>query len=330
MKDVILGALTLAAKHNLEIANIANKRIIGEKEDVVTEGDLEIGQIITNSLLNFKKGVVVESEEYGKQANFDDGEPEEFYVAIDDIDGTNNFRVGNGLLPYASMIVAFDGKNKTQDGYKYSDYSHAACIDYTSNQIYYTEKGLGVVEVYDLNFNKIKDSSSNMQDNSNLALTLSTDIVSTQRGGAVGYAKSTSNNDISVLPGILDSVFKNYAIVDSGCSVVEYARVGLGIRNGYVSVGKKQHELPLLYAFANETDLKMVDFKGNSYGDKVYDFNGKDAQVVAASPEVVENVLLLIRKQAVVINKITEILKTYRDKTKQEQTSPWEDGEIPF
>ena len=59
--------------------------------------------------------------------------------------------------------------------------------------------------------------------------------------------------------------------------------VGMGIRNGYVSSGKKMHELPLLYAFAKETGLDMVNFEGKTYRDVVYDFNGKDVDIILVS-----------------------------------------------
>ena len=42
MKDAILGALTMAAKHDAKMGNNLNQRVIGEKEDVVTQGDIEI------------------------------------------------------------------------------------------------------------------------------------------------------------------------------------------------------------------------------------------------------------------------------------------------
>ena len=171
MKDSILSALILASRVNKGLGKSLTQRVIGEKADVVTKGDMEIGEKIIKTLLISKPQIVVESEEKGKESNLEPGEQERFYVAIDDIDGTNNLRVGNGLLPYCSMIVAFDGSKKTKAGYKYSDYTHAACIDYSTDKIFYTEKGLGKVEVYDTGWNKITDSSEIKQDNSNLALT---------------------------------------------------------------------------------------------------------------------------------------------------------------
>ena len=316
MKNTILEALIEAAKLDAKMGKNLNQRVIGEKEDVVTQGDIEIGDLITKIILEQQEKTIVESEEHGKQSNLLNGEKEEHYVAIDDIDGTNNLRVGKGFLPYCSMVVAFDGKSKKEDGYRYSDYSNAACLDYASGKIFYTEKGLGKVEVYDLDKNKIADSTENEQDNSNLALTLSTDVVSTQRGGLVGYA-SKEVNPISVLPGVLDTVYKKFAVVDSGCSVFEYAMVGMGIRNGYVSSGKKQHELPLLYAFSKESGKEMVDFDGVSYDEKVYDFTGGDAEVIAGNPKVIEEVKYSVNLQKQAIERVKSVLKTSISKDKK-------------
>ena len=309
MKEAIMGALRMAAKHDKKQGNSLNTRVIGDKADVVTQGDIEIGDLITKILLTTKDRITVESEEHGKQTNLIAGEEERYYVAIDDIDGTNNLRVGKGFLPYCSMIVAFDAASKTEEGYRYSDYSHAACLDYASGKIFYTEKGLGKVEVYNDDGDKIADSAENSQDNSNLALTLSTDVVSTQRGGLVGYAKGNEVSPVSILPGVLDTVYKKFAIVDSGCSVFEYAMVGMGIRNGYVSAGKKQHELPLLYAFAKETGAQMVDFDGVPYDDRVYDFKGGDAEVIAGNQRVIDEVTMAVKFQRKAIEKVKEMLR---------------------
>ena len=119
MKESILAALTMAAKHDAKSGKNLNQRVIGDKEDVVTQGDLENGDLITKILLTTKDRITVESEERGRQTNLIGGEKERYFVAIDDIDGTNNLRVGMGFLPYCSMIVAFDTENKTGEKVKY-------------------------------------------------------------------------------------------------------------------------------------------------------------------------------------------------------------------
>lgn len=325
MKYAILNALIMAARHDTKMENNLNQRIIGDKKDVVTQGDIEIGDLITKIILTTEAGVTVESEEHGKQSNFSAKEDERYYVAIDDIDGTNNLRVGKGFLPYCSMVVAFDAKSKKEDGYRYSDYSHAACLDYASGKIFYTEKGLGKIEVYDANCQKISDSTKVSQDNSNLALTLSTDVVSTQRGGLVGYA-SKDVSPISILPGLLDTVYKKFAIVDSGCSVFEYAMVGMGIRNGYVSSEKKQHELPLLYAFSKETGKEMVDFSGVSYDNKVYEFSAGDAEVIAGDAKVIEEVMFAVKAQRQAIERVKAAIR--QSVTQKENESENKPGEV--
>ena len=295
MKEIILNTLNKAYTSNKEQTEKNKERIIGEKQDVVTKGDIEIGDLIVQSLLkDGSSRVIVESEEHGKQQNFEEGE-EEYYIAIDDIDGSNNLRVGQGLLPYCSMIVVFK-KNAEHDGYTFDDYAYAACIDHVSGRIFYTEKGLGFVEEYDSEGHLITNSRENFQDNSNLALTLSTDVVSSTRGGKTGYGKGKEVN-VSILPSVLDGVYRNYAIVDSGCSVFEYAMTGMGIRNGYVSTGKKMHELPLLYAFCRETGQDMCDFSGRSYDDTTYDFSAGETEVVAGNERTIKEVCKMIQRQ---------------------------------
>ncbi len=293
MKNKIISILSNAAKFNENIEMEKINRIKNIKKDVVTKADMEIGNFIINSFLKDNLKILIESEEYGKQRNFENS-TEDYYIVIDDIDGSNNLRVGKGLLPYCSMIVIFQSSNNKK--YKFSDYKYAACIEYTSKKIFYTEKGLGTVEIYDINGRKIMDSIHNVQDNYKLALTLSTDILSSTRGGKVGYSEL---NDIyiSEKPSELDAVYKKYATVDSGCSVFEYAMVGMKIRNGYVSKGKKMHELPLLYAFSKENGQEMCDFSGNSYDSIEYEFSATDKEVVSGNKEIVKDICKLIDSQ---------------------------------
>ena len=323
MRSKIINTFNKAIEHDeaLKDGKSLSERVIGDKADVVTAGDIEIGDLIIKCLTeDTDKKIVIESEEHGKEQNFD-GEGEEYYIAIDDIDGSNNLRVGTGLVPYSSMIVVFDGSKKRPDGtYSYDDYLYAACIDYEHKRLYYTEKGMGHVEEHTYGKPGCKLSTENVQDNSNLALTLSTDVVSTQRGGATGYA-AKEVDDVSVLPSELDGVYKTFAIVDSGCSVFEYAMIGMGIRNGYVSKGKKEHELPLLYAFSKEAGLDMVDFDGHSYKDKSYDFKGKDAEVIVGNESVIEKIKLLITKQKLANKKINDMLQKYVDSQKKEKNT---------
>lgn len=295
MKEKIIKILIKTNKYIDELEKMKSERVKGNKKDIVTKGDLEIGRLIVEIFLNDgSKKVIIESEEYGKQQNFREGH-EEYYVVIDDIDGSNNLRVGKGLLPYCSMIVVFE-KNKNSSEYKFSDYSYAACIDHTRKRIFYTEKGLGCVEEYDTNGQKICDSKENNQDNSQLVLTLSGDIVSSTRGGKQGYVVQDEVH-FEKTPFILSGLLQKYAMVDSGCSVFEYAMIGMGIRNGYVSNGKKMHELPLLYAFCKENGDDMCDFRGKSYDEVVYDFNKGDVEVIAGNSEVIKDVSLLIQNQ---------------------------------
>jgi len=304
MRNTIIITLCTLGKLGLKSNSNLSERVIGEKDDVVTKGDLEIGKKMIAYLTAMQPSKIVESEEFGKKYSLSGQIAEDFYVAIDDIDGTNNFRMGMEMSPYCSMIVAFDGNKKTADGhYKYSAYTHAACIEYTTGKIYYTEKGLGRVEQYDLNEVKLADSTQMKKDNKGLVFTLGVDNVSTYRGGTVGYASNGTALSVSSDASELDSVYRNFATVDSGCSVYEYAKVGMGAVDGYVAKGKKQHELPLLYAFCKETGKQMVDFNGIPYDDKVYDFHGKGAEVVAGESNVVEKVLTCIKLQKEYMNK---------------------------
>ena len=122
-------------------------------------------------------------------------------------------------------------------------------------------------------------------------------------------------------------MYKKFAVVDSGCSVFEYAMVGMGIRNGYVSSGKKQHELPLLYAFSKESGKEMVDFDGVPYDDRVYDFKGGDAEVIAGDQRVIDEVMFAVKAQRQAIERVKQSLVLAREKENQNKTKPEGQGD---
>lgn len=297
MKEDIILVLRTAAELDAELRDEMSRSSIGNKENVLTNGKKLIGKRIVAGLLALTPTKVVESEEYGKTNNLRGNENEEYYVAIDSIDGFNNLRIRRGMYPYASMIVAFDGNKKTDKGYKYSDYAYAACLEYTSGRIYYTEKGLGEVEVYNLSGEKIIGLMQSEQNNEGIVFTLGVDNVSLYRGRNVGHASTRDGLHLGAEPGILDAVYTNFSTADTGCSVFEYAMVGTKKRIGYVAYGKEHHKLPLLYAFCKETGQEMVDFEGNSYDDRIYEFSGKNAEVIAGTPQVVDRVMRYINLQ---------------------------------
>ena len=75
MEDLIVKILAKAGNFNQKNKNNLNTRVTKTgKYDVVTEGDIQIGDLIIKGLLNQEKNVVVESEEYGRQSNFQENE----------------------------------------------------------------------------------------------------------------------------------------------------------------------------------------------------------------------------------------------------------------
>ncbi|MBE5819433.1 MAG: hypothetical protein E7310_01175 [Clostridiales bacterium] len=123
------------------------------------------------------------------------------------------------------------------DNYKFSHYSHAAYIDYSTRRIFFTEKGLGRVEEYTLQGELVKSSQDNINDNTNLTLTLATDYVCNNKKGT-GYAKNV-DKDIRILPSIFEEVEKKYVMLDCGCSGFDYSMVGMRVRDGYLAKRKK-------------------------------------------------------------------------------------------
>ena len=54
----------------------------------------------------------------------------------------------------------------------------------------------------------------------------------------------------------------------------------------------------------------MVDFDGNSYDDKVYDFKGGDAEVIAGNQRVIDEVMMAVKVQRAAIEKVKDMLRS--------------------
>lgn len=261
--------IDILIESNKRIKNI-KAEVINSDKDIVTNGDVEIGKFIAHSFLSIKDiNIMVETEEHHKQTNFTNG-VESFYVVIDDIDGTDNYYRGNNMLPYCSLIVIFQNNNCEKDyNYTFSNIVFAGCIEHTSGKIWYCEKGLGKLEVYDLNKKLVFLDIPQKTYNEVSKPVILTDIVSTD----------TSK---------LLNIFKNYWVKDFGCSAASYCYIGSKLFDGYISSNKKSHELGLLYLFCSETNQTVRNFDFETYDNMLYDFDKNDYDVIAGDKKLVE------------------------------------------
>ena len=260
-KDKIIDVLI---ESNKLIKDIKLELLKTEK-DIVTNADVKIGEFIAQSFLSIKEiNIMVETEEHNKQINFDNG-IEQFYIVIDDIDGTDNYYRGNNMLPFCSLIVVFQNYNPEKQ-YKFSDIVFVGCIEHTSSKIWYCEKGLNKVEVYDLNKKIVVFDIPKIGDKP----VIISDIVST--------------DTIK-----LTHIFKKYWVKDFGCSAAAYCYIGSKLFDGYISSNKKAHELGLLYLFCCETNQILCDYNLQLYNDKTYDFSRDDYTVIAGNKELVKD-----------------------------------------
>jgi len=268
-KDKIIDVLIESNKmfENIKV------ELLETKKDIVTNADIKIGKFIAQSFLSIKdNNIIVETEELSNQTNFDNG-IEQFYIVIDDIDGTDNYYRGNNMLPFCSLIVVFQNFSCKKDyKYKFSDIIFAGCIEHTSGKIWYSEKGLNTVEVFDLNKKPVYFDIPKRTYKEGNKLLILTDIVSTDTVK-------------------LTDIFKKYWVKDFGCSAAAYCYIGSKLFDGYISSNKKSHELGLLYLFCCETNQILCDFNLESYDNKIYDFKRDDYSVVAGDKELVKDLV---------------------------------------
>jgi len=241
-------------------------------KDIMTNGDLEVGEYLKKVVLGWTERVKVVTEEFPMgERNFVGGD-EQLYVCIDDIDGTDNYARGNGMLQYASLIVVFQKREMNE--YYFDDIIAAGCVEHSSGKIFYSEKGMGRVKVLDCE--KLEG----------VELTLP------QKG-----KKPVIITDIVSASAKLIALLKEVAwLKDFGASATSYCHVGIKLFDAYVSDNKKGHELGLLYMFCTENGLTMCSIRGLAFKYITYDFNLTCYKVVAGDPNVCEEVVRMLRR----------------------------------
>jgi fructose-1,6-bisphosphatase/inositol monophosphatase family enzyme len=116
--------LSLGKKTILENPRLTKETgTVNAKGDRSIEMDVRIEQVFIDYLKKNNLPVNIFSEEIGI-LNFHP--TPNFLIAFDPLDGSTNYKIGKGLLPFGSLIAVYDGVNP-----KLSDVIAAGAIEYT-------------------------------------------------------------------------------------------------------------------------------------------------------------------------------------------------------
>jgi myo-inositol-1(or 4)-monophosphatase len=254
ISNICLDAL-ICARDTLNSLPGGRQAVATTKDEPLTKGDLAVSKSLKNFLLGQISNSVVTSEEAGEI--FKPKEPM-WAIYFDEVDGTFNYE--RGILPCTTVISAF---NYSSD-LKFEDAIFAGVLDHTSERLWYAEKGRGCF----LNNERVQTS------------------------GRKDLGKKTSiiidhgpcSEDVSRFLNIYASSW----VRNISSAGFHLAGVSSGNFDAYLLSKQKAHELGAGYLLVKEAGGVVIDFEGNSVGEKEFDFNKTYPIIAAATPELAE------------------------------------------
>lgn len=253
----------LEARKVLECLSGEGTSEIDHDKDIVTKGDMAVSERLVKYFREQGLPAVLLSEESGK---IELAKNPSLTIVFDDIDGTDNYSRGRGLLPYCTAITIFDTHKPL-----FENAVAAGIIEHNSGNLWLAQKGKGCY----LNDNKVSTSGKKKLDKRTL-------VIIDHYGCADRISK------------LLD-IYPEAWVKDFGTAAFHLAGVSSGLFDAYVHLNQKQHELGAGFLMIKEGGGFLSNINREPLDCMPYDFNAKLPIVAAASQELGETILSRIR-----------------------------------
>lgn len=227
--------------------------------DISTKGDRAVSDALIAFFKEQKIPAILYSEEYGRIELMEDPK---LMIVFDDIDGTNNYNRGRGILPYTTVVTIFDSTEPN-----FEDALIAGIIEHNSGNLWHAVRNGGCY----LNDVRTKTSGRRILDRRTL----------------VTIDHYISCKDISKF---LD-VYPESWVKDFGSTALHYAGISSGMIDAHLSTLQKAHDLGAGFLLVKEAGGFIADLDGKPFDKVRYDF---DAQypIIAASTQELGKILL--------------------------------------
>ncbi len=222
--------------------------------DISTEGDRAVSRALTDFFSACGLPAILYTEESGRRALAPNPR---YTIAIDDLDGTDNYFRGMNCLPFCTVITFFSSPEPA-----FQDAALAGVLEHNSGQLWLAIRGNGCY----LNGRRVTTSRRAVLDRRTL----------------VTIDHYASGRDIARLLRIYPASW----VKDFGSSAFHLAGTSSGLFDAYLDTAQKAHELGAGYLLITEADGFISDFQGNPLTRMPYDFGATYSVVAAASQEL--------------------------------------------
>ncbi len=276
-----LAYLDYVARFGEKIIEIARATVkdLGEKgreelkseKDIVTKGDIAVAERIRDYLKGTGHKFLLLDEELGATALNCTPQDANFTVAIDDIDGTENYHSITRSKPYCSIFAIFAGRQP-----RFKDALVAGILEHSSGDIWFSVRSHGchLTPGGDLRIGpaEVRASPHKTLDQ---RLQFRFDLYQ-----AYGRVNTPRQNEAYA------RLMQQAWAKDFGSSAFHLAEVACGSAAGYVNPAHKAHELGAGYLLVTEAGGIITDFSGKDLGEQRFEFNRTYPIIATGTPEL--------------------------------------------
>ena len=227
--------------------------------DISTQGDIAISEALIKFFKEQRIPAILYSEESGRMEL---SENPKYTITFDEIDGTDNYHRGRGILPYCTVVTIFDSPEPN-----FENALVAGILEHNSKKLWHAVRNNGCF------LNEIQVNTSGKK---NL-----------DRRTLVTIDHYISSKDVSKFL----KIYTRSWVKDFSSAAFHLAGVSSGLFDAYLSPSQKAHELGAGYLLIKESGGFLVDWDGNKLDRKRYDFNAKYS-IIAASTQELGKILL--------------------------------------
>lgn len=231
--------------------------------DIATVADRQISEALIARIKEIAPEANILSEESGLMG----GSDMSLTIAIDDLDGTDNFFRAPDLLPWCTVITILKGEQP-----RFSDVVACGILEHRLGIAWTAAKGEGI-ETADVN--------------GSVKLTPRVIDPPTDKRTLVLFDHYAAGAETARYA----KLYEKYWVKDFGSSAFHLALVAAGFAEVYVNIAHKAHELGAGYLLVKESGGAVVDFSGRDLGEKRFDFNARYGIVAARSASLTSAIL---------------------------------------
>jgi myo-inositol-1(or 4)-monophosphatase len=256
MEHLCRGGLAIAQQTLESLRYGGAVEVTDHVTDISTVGD----RAVSRSLIEFYRGCGLPAILYTEESGRLELAPNARYtIAIDDLDGTDNYFRGMNCLPFCTVITFFSSPEPT-----FHDALLAGILEHNSGQLWLAIRGSGCY----LDGRRVMTSHRTVLDRRTL----------------VTIDHYASSQDILRL----SRIYPRSWVKDFGSSAFHLAGTSSGLFDAYLDTAQKAHELGAGYLLVTEAGGFIGDFQGVPLTRVQYDFGATYSVVAAASRELGE------------------------------------------